>query len=203
MHRSLGLVVVALLLVVLALPTSGAHSAPAAAPGQSVFGVNSHIATRYPDLDNLSVPVESLAQAETGWVREDFQIKWIEPQAKTFDWRFHDTAINLLAKRGINIIGILGGPTPGWATPGNPANDFYPPDAQSYTQFSSGPSDYGQPKPAYAAFSTLIEQLTGATPTGPLSLGQQNVVVDFEQFGSWRRGTEPNGTFTQSSARPP
>jgi hypothetical protein len=387
MHRSLGLMVVALLLVGIALPTSGVHSAPFAAPGQSAFGVNSHIATRYSDPDGLNVPADLLAQAETGWAREDFQFQWIEPQQSAYDWRFHDNAVNALVGRGINIIGILAGPTPAWANPAGSGDGFYPPDTQLFAQFAStivarykdrvhyweiwnepdnerywkpspdpvayanllkaiypavkgadpaaqvlsaglvspepavsflstiaanggwnsfdilsihpytdpkgpeegqigaagigqvkaladrlgakpiwatefgwatgvggrggvafdeetqanylvrgsvllratgvdhilwynlkdsasnerygllrvggGGADYGQSqwKPAFVAYRTLNQQLLGATPADMLNLGQQSVVLDFERFGTWRRGDQPNGTFTQSTAQ--
>jgi hypothetical protein len=369
------------------LPAQAIQSAPLAAPGQSAFGINSHIATRYDNLDTMNVPADLLAQAETGWAREDFQFKWIEPQQNTYDWRFHDNAVNALVSRGINIIGILVGPTPAWANPAGSGEGFYPPDTQLFAQFAStvvarykdrihhwevwnepdnarywqpapdpvaytmllkatypaikgadssaqvlvaglvspepavsflstiaanggwgsfdiisahpytdpkspeegqigsagigqvkalaerlgtkpiwatefgwatdvggrgglafdeetqasylvrgsvllratgidrilwynlkdtdsnekygllrrggGSSDYsqGQFKPAFAAYRTLNQQLLGATPTGMLNLGQQSVIANFEQFGTWRRGDQPNGTFTQSTAQ--
>ena len=93
------LLVLSVLVAALYLSTSIAQSSPLAAPGQSAFGINSHIATRYPDESTLDIPAQLLAQAEVGWVREDFQMSWLEPQRDTFDWRFHDTAVEQLAVR--------------------------------------------------------------------------------------------------------
>jgi len=387
MYRLFSLTVLGLLMMASLLPTQAIRSAPRAAPGQSAFGVNSHIATRYSDPDSLNVPADLLAQAETGWAREDFQFQWIEPQPNVYDWRFHDNTVNALVGRGINIIGILGGPTPAWANPAGSGEGFYPPDSQLFAQFAStvvarykdrvhhwevwnepdnerywkpapdpvvygnllkaiypaikgadpsaqvlvaglvspepavsflsaiaanggwnsfdilsihpytdpkgpeegqigaagigqvkaladrlgakpiwatefgwatdvggrggiafdeetqanylvrgsvllratgidhilwynlkdsasnerygllrvggGSTDYGQSqwKPAFVAFRTLNQQLLGATPAGMLNLGQQSSVLDFERFGTWRRGDQANGTFTQSTAQ--
>src|SRR6185436_810885 len=125
MYRLFSLAALGLLLIAALLPAQTLRSAPLAAPGQSAFGVNSHIATRYDDLDSMNVPADLLAQAETGWAREDFQMKWIAPESDKdrYDWRFHDNAVKELADRGINIIGVLAGPTPEWATSGNPGGD--------------------------------------------------------------------------------
>lgn len=139
MQRTCTLVVFSLLVVVLALPGGVTRSAPMTAPRDSAFGVNSHIATRYPDPSSLNVPAEVLAQAGAGWAREDFQFHRIAPQQAQdqWDWTFHDNAVDELISRGITIIGVLNGPTPGWATPDNPGNDFYPPDPQLFAAFAS------------------------------------------------------------------
>jgi hypothetical protein len=47
------------------------------------------------------------------------------------------------------------------------------------------------PTPAPAA-----PQARAQTPAAPTTCGP---ITDFEQFGAWKRGTEPNGTFTQSA----
>jgi hypothetical protein len=135
MHCLRFLVVPVLLMASLLAPLP-MRAAPQAAPGQSAFGVNSHIATRYPDPSSFNVPVDNLAQMEAGWVREDFQFGRIEPQPGSYDWLFHDNAVDALAARGFNIIGVLIGPTPAWAAQGNPGGDFYPPDPQLFAQFA-------------------------------------------------------------------
>lgn len=164
------------LLVMLAVSFGGVQSAPAGAPGESVFGVNSHSATRYPNFDSLDVPADVLAQAETGWVREDFQFHRMQPQPGQYDWGFHDEMVDQMTARGINIIGVLNGPTPGWATLGNPANDFYPPNPQQFAEFAGAvvarykdrvrywevwnePDNarYWKPAPNAAAYATLLK----------------------------------------------
>ncbi len=387
MLRLTRMAVLGLLLLLVILPTGAIRSAPPAAPSDAVFGINSHIATRYPNYESLNVPADALGQLGLGWAREDFQWHRIEPRPGQYDWGFHDRMVELLSARGISIVGVLG-PAVGWATPfngdGNSDVSFYPPDAQRYADFaravvaryrdrisywqvwnepengiywrpspdaaayanllktvypvikaanpnaqvliggtvafdlsflravaangawgsfdilavhpyvdpstpeegqigaagvgaakaladSLGPkpiwvtefgwatsasdrdpigqtdedrqasllvraavmlraagaeriiwykfkddgnfnsyglyrfgrglTDYGQAKPAFAALRTLNQQLAGATPLGFQDLGARRVVFDFENFGEWRRGNEPNGTFTRSSER--
>ncbi|NJL33166.1 MAG: hypothetical protein HC893_04080 [Chloroflexaceae bacterium] len=59
----------ALLALVLAVVLSVLPiSTPAqGAPGQSVFGVNSHVGSRYGDMGTVGTPIGLLAEAETGW----------------------------------------------------------------------------------------------------------------------------------------
>ncbi|NNJ09778.1 hypothetical protein EKD04_005515 [Chloroflexales bacterium ZM16-3] len=386
MHRLLRATIGLALLITLALSHQSVRSAPSYAPGESAFGVNSHIASRYGVYETLSAPLEVVSQSSTGWVREDFQISRVEPQRGQFDWNWSDQVISDYARRGINVLGILNGPTPAWAAAGGNGGDFFPPDPQAFAEFASavvtrykdrihywqvwnepdngiywrpqpnpaayatllktvssaikaadpsaqvlsagvvspepatsflqtmadngawnsfdiiaihpytdprspedgqigsagvgqvkalaarlgqkpiwateygwstgtadrgganqvsedtqanylvrgaamlraagvdrvfwynlkdnhpgdglgllrygtGNTDYGQPKPSFLAFRTLNQQLVGTTPGGMLELGQRSTITDFESFGSWRRGNEPNGTFTQSSAQ--
>ncbi|NCC37013.1 MAG: hypothetical protein EOM24_34145, partial [Chloroflexia bacterium] len=79
--------------------------------------------------------------------------------------------------------------------------DVNPGDGLGLLAYGAGRTDYSQGKPALQAFRTLNQQLVGTTPAGMLEFGQRSVVVDFEDFGTWRRGDQPNGTFTQSSAQ--
>ncbi|HMO58329.1 MAG TPA: beta-galactosidase, partial [Roseiflexaceae bacterium] len=72
---------------------------------------------------------------------------------------------------------------------GSPFNQY------GLLRYAGGITDLSQPRPSLAAFRTLNEQLGGAAPAGMLDLGGQNVVFDFETFGSWRRGDQPNGSF--------
>lgn len=361
------------------------RSAPSAASNDSAFGVNSHIASRYPDPARLQGPADAVSQTRAGWAREDFQFYRIEPQDDAYEWEFHDNAVNLLTARGVNIIGLLNGPTPGWAAQGQPSNDFYPPNADKFAEFAgavvarykdrvrywevwnepdndrywkTGPSaaayasllkavypaikaadpnaqvlaaglvspepatsflqemanngawgsfdvvslhpytdpkspeagqigsagagqvralverlgnkpiwateygwstqpgdrggnvvsedeqanylvrgavllraagvervlwynlkdtqsgdglgllrygsgaiDYRSQKPSYRAFTTLNQQLAGTTPAGTINFGQQTTIVDFENFGTWQRGNQANGTLTQTGAQ--
>ncbi len=374
------------LFIALVLPNQGVRSAPTFASGNSAFGVNSHVASRYENYATLSTPLEVVSQSATGWVREDFQLQRMEPTRGAIDWNWSDQMVATFTERGINILGILNGPTPGWANGGMPDRSFYPPDPQVFADFASavvtrykgrihhwqvwnepdnatywqpqpnyagyaallktvssaikaadpsaqvlvagvvspepatsflqtmadngawgafdiiaihpytdprspedgqiasagvgqvkaladrlgakpiwateygwstatgdrggsnqvaedvqanylvrgaallraagaervfwynlkdnrpsdglgllrygaGNADYGQPKPALLAFRTLNQQLVGTTSATLLELGQRASILDFENFGAWRRGNEPNGTFTQSSAQ--
>jgi hypothetical protein len=40
-----------------------------------------------------------------------------------------------------------------------------------------------------------------AAPAAPAATAKPGVILDFEDFGAWRRGDEPYGTLTQSNAR--
>ncbi len=52
------------------------------------------------------------------------------------------------------------------------------------------------PPPAQPPQAQPAPQIILQTPAAPESCG---LITDFEQFGAWRRGNEPNGTFTQSA----
>ncbi|MEP7190440.1 MAG: glycosyl hydrolase, partial [Roseiflexaceae bacterium] len=65
----------------------------------------------------------------------------------------------------------------------------------------SGYTDFTHPKPAFYAFRTLSHQLAGAEFVGMRDLFTRTSVLDFETFGAWRRGDQPNGTLTASSAQ--
>jgi hypothetical protein len=126
----------ALCLALLVVPA--APAAPVAPAG--LLGVNSHIATRYPDYKTLDRAADAVAQTGAGWAREDFQWHRIEPRPGAFDWGFNDRAVDLLAARGVSVLGVLG-PSVGWATPfGGDAPggvSFYPPDPGRYAQFAA------------------------------------------------------------------
>jgi serine/threonine protein kinase len=62
------------------------------------------------------------------------------------------------------------------------------------------------PSPTYTPSPTPTPSMTPTPPratasptTGPTR--EPGVIADFETFGTWRRGDEPNGTFTQSAAQ--
>ncbi|HWQ15050.1 MAG TPA: glycosyl hydrolase [Roseiflexaceae bacterium] len=63
-----------------------------------------------------------------------------------------------------------------------------------------GYGDYTQLKPAYHAFRTLSRQLGGASLAGVRDLFRRTTVLDFEQFGAWRRGDQPYGTMAPTEA---
>ncbi len=104
----------------------------------SVFGVNSHVASRS-DYHVMEQPVHLIDISGAGWVREDFHWAWIEPQPGNFQWERFDRMVELLTARGINIIGVLGHP-PGWATPEpyDNASDvsFFAPDPYYFKQYA-------------------------------------------------------------------
>jgi hypothetical protein len=76
--------------------------------------------------------------------------------------------------------------------PGNPYGLFA--YGTSYTDFS-------RPKPSFYAFRTLNRQLANTEFVGLRDLFTRTSVLDFETFGAWRRGEQPNGTLTPSSAQ--
>jgi len=61
---------------------------------------------------------------------------------------------------------------------------------------ATGRADYSRPKPAFYAFQTLAHQLAGAEFVGLRDLFERTTVLDFETFGAWRRGDQPNGAFS-------
>jgi polysaccharide biosynthesis protein PslG len=111
------------------------------------FGLNTHIATRYPDLASMNVPADIVAQSRAGWVREDIHWFRVQPDSATWDWSYTDQAIRELLARNIKIVAVLGHP-PGWATP-------YPDDAPA------GFSFYAPDPRRYAAFAGAVAQRYG------------------------------------------
>jgi hypothetical protein len=134
----------AVLLGVLAAPAARGTADP---PAQSVpapldaapFGVNSHLATRYWDLETVHVPAEIVAQSGAGWAREDIHWFRIQPAPGVWDWSFTDAALRELIRREIQVVAVIGHP-PGWATPfgsdAPAAHSFYAPDPQQFAAFA-------------------------------------------------------------------
>jgi hypothetical protein len=112
------------------------------------FGLNTHIATRYPDLASMSVPADIVAQSGAGWAREDIHWFRVQPDPTTWDWSYTDQAIRELLVRNIKIVAVLGHP-PGWATPysGDAPDEFsfYAPDPRQFAAFASAAAQrYGR-----------------------------------------------------------
>jgi hypothetical protein len=166
----LALFVLASLLVPFSFPERLAAQA-----GQSPFGINSHIASRFPDPAAMATPGRVLSELETGWVREDFQISRIAEKQGSFNWEFHDKAINELASRNINIVGVLNGPTPAWMN-GVSNTSFTPPSPSFFADFAYAVVNrykdrvhywevwnepdherYWHPAPNVAAYATLLK----------------------------------------------
>jgi hypothetical protein len=118
-------------------PAAPEHSAAAldAAP----FGLNTHLASRYPDPLTMNIPADLVAQSGAGWAREDIHWYRVEPSPGNWDWSFTDAAMRALIQRGINVVGVLGHP-PGWATPysGDDSNgfSFYAPDPDQFAAYA-------------------------------------------------------------------
>lgn len=115
--------------------------APAVALGDSPFGVNAHLSTRYWDPATMDIPADVVARSGAGWAREDFHWFRIQPTPNApYDWTFTDEAVRALSRRGIKILGVIGHP-PGWATPftGDVSNgiSFYAPDPQRFAAFAA------------------------------------------------------------------
>jgi polysaccharide biosynthesis protein PslG len=148
------------------------------------FGLNSHIASRYPDPSTLDIPARVVARSRAGWVREDFQWFRIEPRPGEYHWHFHDRAVELFGRYDIKILGVLG-PSVGWATPSGQdrADDvsFSPPDPQAFARYAyatalrykdtvqhweiwNEPDNplFWQPAPDPAAYSELLRQAAAA-----------------------------------------
>lgn len=118
------------------LPIPTAYSAgPVGAPS---FGVNSHLATRYPDPTSMDVPAGVVEDLGVQWVREDFHWHRIQPAPDVWDWTFTDAAMRALLKRDIEVLGVLG-PSVGWATStrlDEPHDvSYYAPDPDRFVEY--------------------------------------------------------------------
>ncbi|MCG8353652.1 MAG: glycosyl hydrolase [Chloroflexales bacterium] len=137
---------VILLVPILLLTSSGVDSQPALAilnedsrpSGPASFGLNSHLATRYPDPSTMATPAAHVAELGVPWVREDLHWHRVEPRPDVWDWTFTDAALRELLSRDIEVLGVLG-PSVGWATPfpGDTPNDvsFYAPDPDLFIEY--------------------------------------------------------------------
>ncbi|NJP05945.1 MAG: hypothetical protein HC837_10140 [Chloroflexaceae bacterium] len=122
------------------LPPTVALTARSAAPASAPsFGLNSHLATRYPDAQSMDIPAETVAELGVDWVREDFHWYRIQPEPHVWDWTFPDAAMRALLSRNIQVVGVLG-PSVGWATPYQRDIDhdisFYAPDPDHFVEYA-------------------------------------------------------------------
>lgn len=169
------------------------HAVPITASGDSAFGVGSNLASRYGGLPSLDSAVNALADSGTGWAREDFQWQVIQPAPNQFSWDVIDRVVDALRTKGINILGVLSGPTPGWAATGT-NNTFAAPDPQRFAAFAQAVADhfkgrvrywqiwnepenalYWQPSPDAGAYATLLKTvypaIKSANPDAQILLG--------------------------------
>lgn len=87
-----------------------------AAAGQTVtspFGLNAHLALRFEPGEHEDA-VEQLAEAATGWIREEFNWAVLEPLPGDLtrtvvddSLRRHDSAVRAASAAGVNILGLL------------------------------------------------------------------------------------------------
>jgi hypothetical protein len=156
-HFRLNLLLFALLLTLVAAPHAGLASPgrpPAPPPGlpptedrrdegaaldARPLGLNTHLASRYPDAATMAVPAAAAAESGAGWAREDIHWYRIQPTPGTWDWSYTDAAFRELLARNLQIVGVLGHP-PGWATPEPDdlpgENSFFAPDPQRFAAFA-------------------------------------------------------------------
>ncbi|GAC1545395.1 MAG: flagellar filament outer layer protein FlaA [Herpetosiphon sp.] len=136
LQRLLGILIIA---GVALLPFPAIHAAPGQSVTASVFGLNSHVASRYPRFETLDQPANVLKQLGGGWVREDVQWHRVQPSPGKWDWSWYDRVFALHQRNGLHTIGVIG-PAVGWATnePGiaPSAVSFYGPDPDKYAAFA-------------------------------------------------------------------
>lgn len=108
--------------------------------GPLAIGINSHLATRYPDAATMSFPAAIVADLGVQWVREDLHWHRIQPQPDVWDWVFTDAALYTLRQQRLQVLGVLG-PAVGWATP-DPSDhpnliSFAPPDEAAFVAYAT------------------------------------------------------------------
>lgn len=185
------LILACLLLISLVPVQVPAAPEPISAPRPQVvplddgpFGLNTHLATRHPNLETMSEPAERVAQTGVGWAREDIHWWRIQPTPDIWDWSFTDEAMRELLVRDIEIVAVLGHP-PGWATPytrDDPSeHSFYAPDQALFVEYATAVVErYGshikhweiwnepdnplfwKPKPDSRAYTTLLQRTAAA-----------------------------------------
>ncbi len=107
--------------------------------GPLAIGINSHLATRYPDAATMPIPAAIVADLGVQWVREDLHWHRIQPQPGVWDWVFTDAALYALHRQRLQVLGVLG-PAVGWATP-DPTDhpnliSFAPPDEAAFVAYA-------------------------------------------------------------------
>lgn len=164
---------------------------------RTTLGVNSHLASRHGDCSQLDGPATLLAEAGVGWAREDVQFSAIAPvpEQSGWNWRCLDAAVAALTSRNIAVLGVLGGPSPGWAV-GLPeeAQSRLAPDAAAFAAFAGAAAAryrgrvaawqiwnepdnarYWGPAPDPAAYTALLraasEAIRAADPAATVVLG--------------------------------
>ncbi len=119
------------------LPIPAAHSITPTGPPS--FGLNTHLATRYPDPSSRDVAARTVRELGVPWVREDLHWHRVQRAPDVWDWTFTDNALRELLKRDIEVLGVLG-PSVGWATPyrGDDPHDvsFYAPDPDAFVEYA-------------------------------------------------------------------
>jgi hypothetical protein len=183
MRQRIAAIVLALLAIALLAPAVPARSAQPAPPPAAAFGVNTHIASRHPVFETLATPVAAAAELGVGIVREDFQLARIQPAPGRFDWNWHDRVVELFRARGVEVIGLLNGPTPAWAAAGS--GPFAAPDPAAFARFAQeaaaryrgkvrywqvwnepDSARYWQPRPDPAAYAALLKAAYPAIKAG-------------------------------------
>ncbi|MEF3275251.1 MAG: glycosyl hydrolase [Chloroflexus sp.] len=108
--------------------------------GPLAIGINSHLATRYPDAATMPIPAAIVADLGVQWVREDLHWHRIQPHPSVWDWVFTDAALYALHRQRLQVLGVLG-PAVGWATPDPYDRDdlisFAPPDETAFVTYVS------------------------------------------------------------------
>ncbi|MEI7643775.1 MAG: glycosyl hydrolase [Chloroflexales bacterium] len=139
----LSAILIVLLLLAGAAPAIPAQAlaprAPAAVPASPPsFGLNSHLASRYPNPSSMDGPADMIRDLGVGWVREDFHWHRVEPRRDAWDWTFTDAAMRAILSRDIQVLGVLG-PSVGWGTPyqGDTPSDvsYYSPDPAAFDAY--------------------------------------------------------------------
>jgi hypothetical protein len=145
MNRIIPILLALLVLTAATAPDALPRLAPVTPPGPPInppsFGLNSHLATRYPDPSSMDVPAALVSELGVTWVREDLHWHRVQPRPDVWDWTFTDAALRALLSRGINVLGVLG-PSVGWATPyrNDVPNDvsYYAPDPDAFVNYARG-----------------------------------------------------------------
>lgn len=111
---------------------------PQAALADSPFGMNTHLATRFPLLGDLARPAAAVNDLGVAWTREDFAWPRIEPRQGAWQWEYTDQVMAQYDALVVKVLGRLGYSV-GWATADpNDASDgqsFAMPDTEAWGRY--------------------------------------------------------------------
>ncbi len=88
-----------------------------------------------------------------------------------------------------------------WPTEGGGTPTEQPPTADVAIPTAWQSETPAPPSPTPTPSATATNTATATKRPPPTPTNEPGVIADFERFGTWKRGDQPNGSFTQSAAQ--
>lgn len=165
-----------------------------------ILAIHPYVDPASPERANLAAAAAGVQALAAQWGAKPI---WVTEVGWASGPSDHDAAGTLderdqaaLLVRGMLLLWRAGAERIFWYTLKDDPNNLY-----GLVALGQGRADYTRLKPAYYAFQTLTRQLAGAEFVGLRDLFERSTVLDFEAFGAWQRGDQPNGGFGPTEQR--